>query len=155
MGYAYLNKAARTGGSGTQVFVAMWFNDEVNEIFTTAIEPAVRESGFTACRIDKVEHNNKVDDEIIKEIRKSKFVIADFTSGFIGEDRNKTLIARGGVYYEAGFAHGLGIPVIWTCRNDCIDFLHFDTRRYNHIVWKTPEELKEKLINRIGATITP
>jgi len=32
--------------------------------------------------------------------------------------------------------------------------LHFDTRQYNHISWETPEELKEKLIARIEATIT-
>ncbi len=35
-----------------------------------------------------------------------RFMIADFTGH------------RGGVYFEAGFAHGLGIPVIWTCRED-------------------------------------
>lgn len=64
------------------------------------------------------------------------------------------LIARGGVYYEAGLAQGLGIPVIWTCHQDCIAHVHFDTRQYNHIVWISPDDLKTKLINRIGATIT-
>ena len=54
-------------------------------------------------------------------------------------------IARGGVYYEAGFAQGLGLPVIWTCRKDMIDYVHFDTRHCAHIDWEAPDELKDKL----------
>ena len=61
--------------------------------------------------------------------------------------------ARGGVYYEAGFAHGLNIPVIFSCRKDLIKKIHFDTRQYNHIEWTEPEELREKLKNRIAAQI--
>ena len=98
-----------------------------------------------AQRIDRKEHSNKIDDEIIAEIRRSRFVVADFTC-----EREKV---RGGVYYEAGFALGLGLPVIWTCRKDCLDYLHFDTRQYNHIVWETPEELYARLKARIGAFI--
>jgi hypothetical protein len=96
-------------------------------------------------RIDKKEHNNKIDDEILAEIRRSRFLIADFTC----EPKN----VRGGVYYEAGFAQGLGIPVIWTCRETSLADLHFDTRQYSHIVWKTPADLFTQLKNRIGATI--
>ena len=69
---------------------------------------------------------------IIAEIRRSNtFVITDFTqlTNFIG--------ARGSVYYEAGFAHGLDIPVIFTCRNDQIDDLHFDTNHFLHLSWST------------------
>ena len=94
-------------------------------------------------RIDQKEHTNKIDDEIIAEIRRARFVVADFTHGGGG--------ARGGVYYEAGFAHGLGIDVIFTCREDKFDALHFDTRQYNHISWSSPEELKNALKNRIFA----
>ena len=60
---------------------------------------------------------------------------------------------RGGVYFEAGFAMGLGIPVIWTCRDTDINDLHFDTRQYNHIPWANPKELRVRLQNRIEATI--
>ncbi len=96
-------------------------------------------------RIDQKEHINKIDDEIIAGIKQSRFLVADFTHGEDG--------ARGGVYYEAGFAHGLGLPVIFTCQKDSVDKLHFDTNHYNHIVWTTPEELREKLKNRILAVI--
>ena len=61
--------------------------------------------------------------------------------------------ARGGVYYEAGFAHGFGIEVIFTCREDALKHVHFDTRQYNHIVWETPKELRQRLAARISAVI--
>ena len=60
---------------------------------------------------------------------------------------------RGGVYYEAGFAHGMNIPVIFSCREDIIEDIHFDTRQYNHIVWKMPEDLKIGLTNRIAVVV--
>lgn len=129
------------GAETKQVFVAMWFDSEMDSVYKNAIATAVKEAGYDPIRIDKVEHNNKIDDEIIAKIKQSKFVIADFTGH------------RGGVYFEAGYAMGLGKPVIWTCREDDLKNLHFDTRQYSHIVWKEEMELKEFLLNRIRATI--
>lgn len=48
---------------------------------------------------------------------------------------------------------GLDRPVIWCCHADAIKKAHFDTRQYNHITWKTPEELRSRLIDRIRVTI--
>lgn len=138
-------------------FVAMWFNDEeMKGAYESAIKPAVQiatEGQLTAFRVDNKEHNNDITDEIIAGIKDSRFVIADMT-GY-----------RGGVYYEAGFARGLGKPVILTCRNDWFDGemdhdgkvikekIHFDINHLNVIVWNTVDELKERLISRIKATI--
>ena len=66
-------------------------------------------------------------------------------------EENEIYEARGGVYFEAGFALGLSIPVIWTCREDMIKHVHFDTRQFNHIVWTDADDLFTKLKNRIGA----
>lgn len=129
----------------SQAFVAMWFDDSMKEAYDAGIEPAIKEAGYKPLRIDQKEHVNKIDDEIIAEIRRSRFLVADFTQGQDG--------ARGGVYYEAGFAHGLDLPVIFTCREDAMDSLHFDTAHYNHIVWTTPEDLREKLKTRILAVL--
>ncbi len=129
----------------SQAFVAMWFDDTMKAASDQGIEPAVEDAGYKPIRIDQKEHINKIDDEIVAEIRRSRFLVADFTHGKDGP--------RGGVYYEAGFAHGLGIPVIFTCREDAVNTLHFDTNHYNHIVWTTPEELRQKLKNRILAVI--
>jgi hypothetical protein len=139
-----LNEAA-TKIDSSQAFVAMWFNTQMDDAYVNGLLPAITRSGYKSVRIDKKEHNNKIDDEIVAEIRKSRFLIADFTC-----EPEK---ARGGVYYEAGFAHGLGIPVIWTCREDSFAYVHFDTRQYAHIVWKHPADLFEQLKNRIGATV--
>lgn len=124
-----------------QAFVAMWFNPELNAIFSEGFQPALEATGYRALRIDMSEHNEKIDDRIIAEIRKSGLLVADFTG------------QRGGVYFEAGFAMGLGIPVIWTCRSDDVEKLHFDTRQYNHIVWTDAADLKEKLQLRIEASL--
>ena len=134
-----------TNLDSSQAFVAMWFDKSMDDASKYGIEKAIEDAGYVPLRIDRKEHINKIDDEIIAEIRRSRFVVADFTHGDEG--------VRGGVYYEAGFAHGLDLPVIFTCREDAVEALHFDTEHYNHIVWTTPEELREKLKNRILAVI--
>lgn len=127
--------------TSNQVFIAMWFDSSMDSA-SEAIHEAISNCGFDPKRIDIVQHNNKICDQIIAEIKQSKFLVSDFTGH------------RGGVYYEAGYAHGMGIPVIFTCREDDIDKLHFDTRQFNHIVWTDEEDLKTKLINRIKATVS-
>lgn len=122
-------------------FVAMWFADELDSAYKNGIESAISDAGYQPVRVDQVEHVNKIDDFIIAEIRRCKFLVADFTG------------QRGGVYYEAGFAHGLGRPVIMLCRKDQIEKLHFDIRQYNFILWESTEELYKRLYDRIRAVI--
>lgn len=144
-GYARLSELDGANPESAQGFVAMWFDDSISDAYEKGIEPAIRESGYLPMRIDKKEHINKIDDEIIAEIRRSRFIVADFTS-----EKDKP---RGGVYFEAGFAMGLNIPVIWTCSHELIDELHFDTQQFNHIAWKDADDLRTQLKNRIGAVI--
>ena len=148
-----LEENEKPNQDSTKVFIAMWFDPSMNEVLNKGIKPAITEAGYEAVRIDLKEHTNKIDDEIIAEIRRARFVVADFTHGKI--DDNELPIekrgARGGVYYEAGFAHGRGIDVIFTCRKDQFADLHFDTRQYNHISWSTPEELMKALKHRISS----
>ncbi|MCW7460417.1 hypothetical protein ND856_18985 [Leptospira bandrabouensis] len=124
----------------TQAFVAMWFDETMNAAFIE-IEKACRSNGYSALKIDLKEHNNEISSEILYEIRKSKFLIADVTGH------------RQGVYFEAGYSLGLGLKIIWCCRESDFDKVHFDTRQYNHIVWKNEMELFEKLEKRIRSTI--
>lgn len=124
-----------------QAFVAMWFDKSVDVAWVEGFKPALEITGYKPLRMDLTEHNEKICDRLIAEIRRSALLVADFTG------------QRGGVYFEAGFAMGLGIPVIWTCRDTDAADLHFDTRQYNHIVWNNHDELKEKLTFRIEATL--
>ena len=144
-GYSYIAELEKQFTDSTQAFVAMWFHPSLEDAWGEGFKPAIEDAGYTALRIDKKEHMNKIDDEIIAEIRRSKFLIADFTEGNAG--------TRGSVYYEAGFAHGLNIPVIFTCREDSFEKIHFDTRQYSHIVWRNPEELRLLLTRRISAVL--
>jgi nucleoside 2-deoxyribosyltransferase len=130
---------SNTRAATSQAFVAMWFDEQMRETYDRGIAIAIREAGCEANRIDRTEYDGKIDDQIIAEIRRSAFVVADFTGH------------RGGVYYEAGFAHGLGRRVIFTCRSDAIQDLHFDVRQYNTIVWTNTEEILAPLQNRILA----
>ena len=54
--------------------------------------------------------------------------MADFTScgECIACDKCEHIGARGGVYFEAGFALGLGKTVFLTCREDRTKAVHFD-----------------------------
>jgi nucleoside 2-deoxyribosyltransferase len=153
MGLERLDNLSLSPGETDQAFVAMWFSSSLDDAYTYGFEAAVRDNGYRPMRIDKKEHANKIDDETIAEIRRSRFLIADFTCELTQYGNKTTAVPRGGVYYEAGFAQGLGIPVIWTVRGDCIDYVHFDTRQYSHVVWDNPDDLREKLRNRIGAVI--
>ncbi len=144
-GHTHLEELERGVTDSSQAFVAMWFDDAMENVWRDGIKRGIGDAGYRALRIDRKEHANKIDDEIIAEIRRSRFIVADFTHGDDGP--------RGGVYYEAGFAKGRDIPVIFTCRKDALEKIHFDTRQYNHIIWDTPEELRRKLAMRIAAVI--
>jgi hypothetical protein len=75
------------------------------------------------------------------EIRRSRFVVADYTQ------------QKNGVYFEVGFALGLGLTVIPTCRADEVDQLHFDIRHLNTLAWTKPDDLALKLSQRIRGVI--
>jgi len=127
-----------------QAFVAMWFDHTLDDAWLHGFKKGVERSNyFKAVRVDSIQHNEKIDDRIVAEIRRSGVLVADFTGD------------RGGVYFEAGLAAGLGIPVIWTCQDDWKKKLHFDTRQYNHIIWTTPADLADQLHERISATVLP
>jgi len=141
-GWQRLDELRATRPSSLQAFVAMWFTPEMNDAWLSGFKPGIEDSKrFHALRIDKKEHNNKIDDEIVAEIRRSGLLVADFTGD------------RGGVYFEAGLAQGIGLPVIWTCREEWFNKVHFDTRQYSHIVWREPKDLRESLDNRIRASL--
>lgn len=135
----------RNATDGEQAFVAMWFDDTTAEAYLSGIRPGVEDAGYRARRVDESENIGKIDDLIIAEIRRSRFVVADFTQGSDGN--------RGSVYYEAGFALGADVPVIFTSHEDSVEHLAFDTRQYAHIVWSEPAELRTKLAHRIEAII--
>lgn len=141
-GYVRLDELTRKASNSSRGFVAMWFSKELDPAYG-GFEKGIRGAGYEPIRIDRTEYINRIDDEIIVQIKQSRFVVADFTGH------------RGSVYFEAGFALGLDLPVIWTCRKDHMEDLHFDIRQFNYIDWDTKEDLAKRLQNRIEAVIGP
>jgi len=142
-GWAYLS------GIGVEAkdqgFIAMAFKPELKPVSDSGICPGIENAGYKPLRIDSKNHNNRIDDEIVAEIRKSRFVVTDLTG------------MNAGAYFEAGFGLGLGKPVIWTCNNREIEDgkVHFDTRQYSIVSWE-PDKLDDfakRLTQRIEATI--
>ncbi len=161
-GHQYIENLGHQLSDSDQIFVAMWFNDTTRQLYEAAIKPAIEQAGYKVMRIDDKSHNEKICDEIIAEIRKSKAIIADMTCGLAKPEswsaEDIVGAPRGGVFYEAGFAHGLGIPVIWTVNQEIADIenvSHFDVRQYNQIRWteENLEEAKKEILNRIEATL--
>lgn len=142
-GWKHLETLKTTNPQSDQCFVAMWFDDSLNEIYDKAIAPGISDAGYTPHRVDQRDHNRKIDDEIIAQIKRSRLLLADFTKH------------RPGVYYEAGFAQGLNLEVIWSCRKDQMKKLHFDVRQYNCIKWTEDnlEDFRKRITNRIAATV--
>lgn len=178
--YERLREIKRSGKQSRQCFVAMWFGEELNEAYDRAIRPAIEyiepgetEPRFEALVMNRYEHINEINDEIIAQIRRSRFMVCDLT-GY-----------RGGVYFEAGFAYGLGLDVIYTCRKDWADEttltdengktvetlydqarkpihvrkegIHFDLASWNRIEWEPEpdklEDFRRALEHRIRAVI--
>jgi hypothetical protein len=128
------------------VFVAMWFGEgetrqQMDDIYRRGILPAVEKVGYKVTRVDFKQHNNFIMDEVLGGIRIAPFVVADYTGN------------RHGVYYEAGFALGLGIPVVSMCREADFPEVHFDIKQLNHILWTGADDLQNKLYHRILGSI--
>lgn len=136
-------ESLRKKTNSTQAFVAMWFDPSMDDIYKEGIAPAFEDTGMKPFLVSQKEHNNKVDDEIIAEIQRSRFMVADLTGH------------RPNVYFEAGYAMGRGIPIIWTCKEpeNKDEQPHFDIRQYNMIFWKDAEDLRTRLHHRIRATL--
>ena len=86
-----------------------------------------------------------IDDQLRVALRTSRFVVADLTHG------------NNGAYWEAGFAEGLGRPVIYTCRKKEWDEKkpHFDTNHLVTITWDISDlaSAAERLTATVRATL--
>lgn len=123
------------------VFIAMSFASEMTSA-REAIMRVIEDKGYKAMVIDEKEHNEQIVPQIFEEIKKAEFIIADLTGH------------RNGVYYEAGFAKGLGKEVIFTCNADDFENSHFDVKQINTIKWDSEWALRDKLSKRIEGMMT-
>jgi len=130
-------------------FMAMQFNDsELDIAYLQCFKPAVEQTGFNLVRLDEQPIAGLIDDQLRVKILTARFLVADLTHG------------NQGVYWEAGFAEGLGKPVIYTCekrffnREDPYSEMggvHFDANHHLTVIWE--EKDLEKAADILKATI--
>lgn len=123
-------------------FMAMQFNDPtLDKIVNDHFRRAVERTGFTLRRLDDQPRAGIIDNILRVEIRRARVMICDLTH------RNP------GAYWEAGFAEGIGIPVVYTCEHGAMSAktLHFDTRNCTVVPWTEAEP--EKAADMLTATI--
>jgi hypothetical protein len=114
-------------------FMAMQYGDAVlDAIVDDHFRAAVAQTGFTLRRLDDQPAAGLIDNRLRVEIRRARLMICDLTHRNLG------------AYWEAGFAEGIGIPVIYTCEQSKLvpGQIHFDTRNCQIVPW-TVEHLAE------------
>ena len=120
-------------------FIAMKFGDEMLDNFLAdVLKPCAKQAGFEHLKLDDTPKAGLIDDRLRVEIQSSDFLVADLTHD------------NPGAYWEAGYAKGLGKPVIYICEKDKFESAktHFDTNRHLTIIWdkdnlpKAGEDLK-------------
>ena len=126
--------------------MAMKFGDaDLDELLGSFLKPAAKRAGFDLFKLDDRPKAGLIDDRMRVEIRASDFVVADLTHDNLG------------AYWEAGFAEGLGKPVIYTCERSKFEATrtHFDTNHHLTIVWNLsdPEQAGRQLTETIRATL--
>lgn len=108
-------------------FLAMQFGDrQLEKLSTDHIKPAVKKSlGYDVVDMRDISEAGLIDQLMRNAIQKSKFVIADLTHG------------NNGAYWEAGFAEGKEIPVVYICEERIFERekTHFDTNHLMTVTW--------------------
>src|ERR1043165_9807243 len=119
-------------------FVASAFgHDDVDAIYDDCIVLILKKLSVVPLRVDRVDHNEDIDNKIFELLDSADFVIADLT------------YARPSVYYEAGYAAGKSKPVIYIAKRDHFKArdndphgnyrVHFDLQMKNIISWSEPD----------------
>lgn len=145
-GWAQYEALRRGRSHGRKGFMAMAYdNSDLQVLFLDYFKPAARRAGFDLIRLDEEPKAGSIDNRMRVEIRSSQFLLADLT------DRNP------GAYWEAGYAEGLGKPVIYSCEKGIWDKqrTHFDTSHMHTVLWNVegPEESARMLTTTIRATL--
>lgn len=146
-GWQYYEELKRGAVDSRKAFMAMPYGvAELDKIVKETFKPAVEKTGFDLSPlIDRPQPAGLIDDRLRVEIQTSRFLIADLTH------------ENAGAYWEAGYAEGLGKPVIYTCAKNKFDKEppHFDTNHHLTIIWQAekPQEAAEELKATIRATL--
>jgi hypothetical protein len=122
-------------------FVIMAIDPEKPELVDVlqAIKESCKSFGIEARRVDEIEHQDRITNVILEEIRSCEFLIADLSH------------ERPNVYYEIGYAHALNKkPILYRRKGTRI---HFDLSLHNVPEYQNTTELKQALTKRLEAIL--
>lgn len=129
-----------------KAFIAMKFGvPALEDMVQSAFKPAAKRAGFELTKLNDIPKAGLIDDHLRVEIQSSDFVVADLSHDNLG------------AYWEAGYAEGLGKPVIYTCERSKFEGskTHFDTNHHLTVIWDESDKQKaeEDLLATIRATL--
>jgi len=119
----------------------MPFNDGFDDVYHFGIKQAVEECNLFCERVDEQHFTETILDVVFRNIKRSRFIIADMT----GRNPN--------VFYEAGYAEALGKPIIYITQDPSSE-IPFDLNQKPHIIYKGKiNQLKENLKKRLTGLV--
>lgn len=124
-----------------RIFIIMPFTPELDDVYHLGIREVVAKVGGSCERADEMQHVGGIVEKIYDSIKGADIIIAELTA------------ANPNVYYEVGFAHALGKPVILLTRN--IQNTPFDLRVYNHVIYSSIVDLRERLDRMLSQIMNP
>lgn len=129
-------------------FIAMQFGDpDLDSFVKDVVRRTTQELGYDLVDMRDVARAGVIDNIMRTQIRDSAFVIADLTHD------------NSGAYWEAGYAEGLGKPVIYICERTKFDdeSTHFDTNHCTTVPWSKddPEGFSKELIATLRRSLEP
>lgn len=124
-------------------FIAMKFDDAaLDPLMRDRVKPHIRsELGYDLVDMRDIAQSGLIDNLMRQQIRDSAFVLVDLTHD------------NPGAYWEAGYAEGLGKPVLYLCEQEKFKAkgTHFDTNHLTTVIWSL--ESVEEFLNQLVATI--
>jgi len=122
------------------VFVITAFKSDMEPVYE-AIEAAVSNFSLSAKRVKDIVGDYRITDKILNLLSQAKYVVADLTH------------ERPNVYFELGYARGLGKTVITTVRKGTT--VHFDVKDWTYIEYDDSRTLERELMKRLKAEEGP
>jgi hypothetical protein len=113
------------------IFVAMPFNEEMEDVYTFGIQKPVNDLGFLCERVDMVVFTGDILTRIKSRIESASLIVADLTG------------ANPNVYLEVGYAWGKNRPTLLLAKET--EELKFDVRGQQCIIYKNISDLAKKL----------
>lgn len=121
------------------VFVITAFHADLEPVFE-GIAAAAESTGLVAKRVKDVQGDYRITDKIIKMIESARLIVADLS------------LERPNVYFELGYARGLGKTVITIAKQGTN--IHFDVKDWVYIEYIDSRVLEKNLKKRFEYELT-